>query len=96
MSLYIVHKANPYFPNETILELFEDGFQKAKVNERGQVTGNEGLIIPEKDVLPYCMKLLQRGLDKPELRKPRHETDGDFDWEEYDFAGPERTYFGAG
>ena len=84
MALYIVHKANPYFPNGAIIELFEDGFQRAKVDSNGQVIGNEGLIIPENDVLPFCMKMLKRGLDKPELRKSRFMTDGDFDWERAD------------
>lgn len=72
MSLFIVHKRNPYFKNGAILELFEDGFQEAVVEERDHrlhVIKNVGLIIPERDVKPYCMQILRRGLDKPALRR---------------------------
>lgn len=83
MALYIVHKKNPYFPNGTVIELFEHGFQKAKVTAEGKVVGNEGLVHLESAVKPYCMKMLNRGLDKPELRtrKSAPVQSNDFDWE---------------
>lgn len=73
MSLYIVHKRNPYFKNGTIIELFEDGFQECIMSDRR--TGNQtavshkGLILPEEDVMPYCIKMLNRGFDDPKLRR---------------------------
>lgn len=69
MALYIIHKRNPYFKLNTIIELFEDGFQKAKVTESGHVVGHEGLILPEQDVLPFCIKMLNKGFDDPKLRQ---------------------------
>lgn len=86
MSLYIVHKANPYFPNGAIIELYEDGFQECVVDATGKVVGNKGLFMPERAVFPYCMKMLSKGLDKPALRrksgKPGELFDG-VDWDEY-------------
>jgi hypothetical protein len=72
MSLYIVHKRNPYFKPGTIIELFTDGFQEAiteRVNHRLSVTGNKGLFYPQREVMPYCVRLLKRGFDKPGLRR---------------------------
>lgn len=69
MSLYIIHKANPYYKNGTILKLLTDGFQVAKLNSQGQYIGTEGLIMPEELVIPFCIKMLNRGFDDPKLRR---------------------------
>lgn len=71
MSLYIVHKANPYYGNGTILKLLTDGFQRAKVTESGRVVGVEGILIPEELVKPFCIKMLNRGFDDPKLRRKK-------------------------
>lgn len=73
MALYMVHKRNPYFKNGTIIELFEDGFQECVMCERR--TGmqyaktHKGLILPEEDIMPFCIKMLDRGFDDPKLRR---------------------------
>jgi hypothetical protein len=71
MSYYIVHKRNPYFKQGTVIELFEDGFQECIMvteNHRMRCVGNKGLIIPERDVFPYCILMLRKGFDDPKLR----------------------------
>lgn len=86
MAFYVVHKANPFFKNGAIIELFEDGFQECVVDATGRITGNTGLLMPEQEVLPFCVKMLRRGYDDPKLRKksgkPRN-FDADIDYEEY-------------
>ena len=72
MAFYMVHKKNPYFKQGTMIELFTDGFQECVtevVDNRVKVVGNKGLFMPEREVKPYCMKILKRGLDKPSLRR---------------------------
>ena len=87
MSYYIVHKANPYFKNSTIIELFEDGFQECVMEQVGhhqRCVGVTGLVKPEIKVMPYCIKMLRRGFDDPKLRKKsgrNQDTDRDFDFE---------------
>lgn len=78
MSLYIVHKKNPFFANGLTIELFTQGFQECILEDipgthRTKVIGTTGLFMPEREVKPYCMKLLNRGLDKPMLRTRRTE-----------------------
>ena len=76
MAFYMVHKRNPYFKNGTIIELFEDGFQEAVMEERDNrltCVGNTGLIKPEREVKPYCIKMLRVGFDKPGLRTRKTE-----------------------
>lgn len=84
MSRYIVHKANPYFKNGAIIELFEDGFQECVVDSTGNVVGNKGLLMPEREVFPYCIKMLSKGFDDPKLRR-KSGTPGDIfddvDWD---------------
>ena len=72
MSLWVAIKRNAYVKPGTYLELFEDGFQKAMVKQVGnrlEVTGNAGLILPERELKPFVMRVLNRGLDKPDLRR---------------------------
>ena len=72
MAYYIVHKANPYFKNGTIIELFDDGFQECIMEQKDNVltcVGNTGLVIPELDVFPYCILMLRKGFDDPKLRR---------------------------
>jgi hypothetical protein len=85
MAYYIVHKANPYFKNGVIIELFEDGFQECEmVEEAGRLrcVGNKGLIYPEREVFPYCIKMLRRGFDDPKLRRKSGKPSlPDIDWD---------------
>jgi hypothetical protein len=72
MAYYIVHKRNPFFKNGTIIELLEDGFQACEMVERDNrltCVGNVGLIYPEREVFPYCIKMLRKGFDDPKLRR---------------------------
>jgi len=68
MSLYIVHKRNPYFPTGTWVESFDSDCQKALIttdeNNRVRVTGHEGLLIPLKEVRPFMIKTVKNGIDK--------------------------------
>lgn len=70
---YIVHKANPYFKNGLILELFTDGFMEAVLDSTGKLIGNRGLMLPEIKVKPFVMRMLTKGLDKPGLRTRKTE-----------------------
>ena len=85
MSIYMVHKKNPYFKNGAIIKLFEDGFQECvmkQVGHRLQCTGYTGLFKPEPAVKPFCIKMLSRGFDDPKLRqKTLQDTHRDFDFE---------------
>lgn len=72
MAFYMVHKRNPYFKPGTMIELFEHGFQECIVEKEGhrvKVVGNKGLVMPEREVKPYCIKILRKGFDKPGLRR---------------------------
>ena len=73
MALYIVHKANPYFKSGVVIELLEDGFQECvlRKNEEGNLypVTHTGLILPEEDIIPFCIKMLNRGFDDPKLRR---------------------------
>jgi len=74
MALYIVSKANPYFRNGEILELLEDGFQrcvlvKNPLTGREEPRNHEGLIMPEEDIMPFVIKMLNKGFDDPKLRR---------------------------
>jgi hypothetical protein len=76
MAFYIVHKANPYFKNGTIIELFEHGFQEVvmeQVGNRLQAVDNVGLVHLERLVKPFCIKMLKNGFDKPGLRTRKTE-----------------------
>lgn len=76
MAFYMVHKRNPYFPNGCMIELFTHGFQKCKVikvGNRTKVVGNEGLVHLERVVKPFCIKILNKGFDKPGLRTRKTE-----------------------
>lgn len=67
MALYIVRKANPFYPTGTWIECFEQGCQKARVetvNGRLEVVANEGLLIPLKELKPFVMRPMRGGLDK--------------------------------
>lgn len=74
MALYIVHKRNPYFRNGVVIELLEDGFQECVLRMNAE-TGHldpvthTGLIYAEEMIMPFCMKMLNRGLDDPKLRR---------------------------
>jgi len=87
MSQYIVNKANPYFKNGAIIELFEDGFQECvmeQVGHRLSCIGHTGLVKPEPAVLPFCIKMLRRGFDDPKLRRKSGQAQDphrDFDFE---------------
>lgn len=87
MSLYIVHKPNPYFKNGAIIELFEDGFQECEMvtqNNRMRCVGHTGLIKPEPSVIPFCIKMLRKGFDDPKLRRKSgriQDPHRDFDFE---------------
>lgn len=84
----MVHKRNPYFKNGTIIELFSDGFQECvmeTVANRMRCVGNTGLVKPESEVLPYCIKMLRVGFDDPKLRRKSGkfiDPDRDFDADE--------------
>lgn len=67
MALYIVRKANPYYPTGTWVECFEQGCQKAvvkTVNNRLEVVDNEGILLPLQQLKPFLMKPAKWGLDK--------------------------------
>jgi hypothetical protein len=67
MSLFIVHKRNPFFRPGTWVELFDEGFQKAVVQQQGnraEVLRNEGIVIPAESLRPYVIRVQKRGLDK--------------------------------
>ncbi len=87
MSLYIVNKRNPFFKNGTVIELFEDGFQECEMgveDNRMSCKGHTGLIKPEREVKPYCIRILRRGFDDPKLRRKSGkvlDTYRDFDFE---------------
>lgn len=74
MALYIVHKRNPYYENGVVIELLEHGFQEC-ILRLNEVTGNldpvnhKGLVHAEEMIMPFCMKMLNRGLDDPKLRQ---------------------------
>ncbi len=74
MALYIIHKRNPYFKPGVVIELLEDGFQECVLKENLE-TGHldpvthEGLIHAEELIMPFCMKMLNWGLDDPKLRR---------------------------
>lgn len=67
MALYIVRKRNPYYPVGTWIECFEQGCRRVRVetvNRQLEVVADEGLLLPEKDLRPFMIKPMKRGLDK--------------------------------
>ena len=87
MSLYIVHRRNPYFKTGTVLDLFEDGFQECILNAAGKVFGNRGLLHNEEQMMPFCMKMLSKGFDDPKLRRKsgRNSTEEAMDRPDYPY-----------
>jgi hypothetical protein len=85
MSLYIVAKANPYLAGGTVLELLDDGFQKVKLDSKGKVVGHEGLVFLEEMLMPFCIRMLNKGFDDPKLRRKSgrgYTGQSDGKWEE--------------
>jgi len=83
MALYICYKKNPWIKQGAIYELFEDGFQEVQLDLTGKPIGNKGIILPEADIKPYVIKMLNKGFDKPELRTRKSAAGfSDVDWDE--------------
>lgn len=68
MSLFIVHRNNPYnLKHGTFMESFGNECIKAEVKMEGNravVNRHLGIYLPLKDMRPYMMKLLNSGVDK--------------------------------
>lgn len=66
MSLFIVTRQNKSFRMGTYFSKFDDGFQEAVMERRGNrmhIVGNTGFIFPHPVVQPYVRRLLKRGFD---------------------------------
>ena len=66
MSLYIVTRQYKSFRMGTYFNSFDDGFQEAIMERRGNrmhVVGNKGFIFPPSVVAPYVRRLLKHGFD---------------------------------
>ena len=67
MSLYIVHKKNPWVKKNTILRLFDDGFEKVvgeQKDGRFYQRTFTGLIYPYELLRPYVYHIQRGGFDK--------------------------------
>ena len=66
MSLYIVTRQNNSFRMGTYFSKFDDGFQEAVMERRGNrmhIVGNKGFLFPYSVVQPLVRQLLKKGFD---------------------------------
>lgn len=72
MALYIVHRKNPYFKNNTILEDGDDGYvQQVRTHTKGgrmAPGGYHGIMIPVNEMRPYMIRMMEKGFDFQPVR----------------------------
>jgi len=80
-GLYMVTKKNPYWPTNTFVRRFDDGYERCVVDsDRGrlEILGYTGVVLPPSTgVGQFLTKIQKQGLDMGSARMDRRRIVGD-------------------